>query len=69
MRFEKLRDGLLNPELFSTLLEAKVLVERWRRTYYAVRSHSDLGYRPLAPEARHTDPQRDRAVGSTQADH
>jgi transposase InsO family protein len=32
---DKLRDELLNPELFDTLLEAKVLVERWRRAYYS----------------------------------
>jgi Integrase core domain len=42
----KLRDELLNGELFDTLLEAKVLVERWRRHYNAVRPHSSLGYRP-----------------------
>ena len=46
----KLRDELLNGELFDTLLEAKVLVERWRRHYNAVRPHSSLGYRPPAPE-------------------
>jgi transposase InsO family protein len=46
----KLRDELLNPELFDTLLEARVLVERWRRVYNAVRPHSSLGYRPPAPE-------------------
>jgi hypothetical protein len=34
----KLRDELLNPELFDTLLEARVLVERWRRAYNAVRA-------------------------------
>jgi putative transposase len=46
----KLRDELLNGELFDTLLEAKVLVDRWRRHYNAVRPHSSLGYRPPAPE-------------------
>jgi transposase InsO family protein len=46
----KLRDELLNPEIFDTLLEAQVLVERWRRHYNAVRPHSSLGYRPPAPE-------------------
>ena len=46
----KLRDELLNGELFDTLLEAQVLVERWRRHYNAVRPHSSLGYRPPAPE-------------------
>ena len=47
----KLRDELLNGELFDTLLEAKVLVERWRGHYNTVRPHSSLGYQPPAPEA------------------
>ncbi len=47
----KLRDELLNGELFDTLLEAKVLVERWRRHFNTVRPHSSLGYQPPAPEA------------------
>ena len=47
----KLRDELLNPEIFDTLLEARVLIERWRRDYNRVRPHSSLGYRPPAPEA------------------
>ena len=47
----KLRDELLGPEIFDTLLEAKVLTERWRRDYNRVRPHSSLGYRPPAPEA------------------
>ena len=47
----KLRDELLNGEMFDTVLEAKVLVERWRQHYNAVRPHSSLGYRPPAPEA------------------
>lgn len=65
----KLRDELLNAELFDTLLEARVLVERWRRDYNAVRPHSSLGYRPPAPEARLTRPPRsDPATGSSQAD-
>jgi len=46
----KLRDGLLNGEIFTTLLEAKVLIENWRRTYNTVRPHSSLGYKPPAPE-------------------
>ena len=48
----KVRDELLNPEVFDTLLEAKVLTERWRRVYNTVRPHSSLDYRPPAPEAR-----------------
>ena len=47
----KLRDELLNAELFSTLYEAEVLIESWRRHYNAVRPHFSLGYRPPAPEA------------------
>jgi len=47
----KLRDELLNGELFDTLREAQVLIERWRRHYNTVRPHSALGYRPPAPEA------------------
>jgi transposase InsO family protein len=46
----KLRDELLNGETFDTVLEAQVLVERWRQHYNAVRPHSSLGYRPPAPE-------------------
>ena len=47
----KLRDELLDREIFYTLTEAKSLVERWRRQYNSVRPHSALGYRPPAPEA------------------
>jgi len=47
----RLRDQLLNGELFDTVWEAKVLVERWRLHYNTVRPHSSLGYRPPAPEA------------------
>lgn len=47
----KLRDELLNGEIFDTMLEAKVLIERWRREYNEFRPHSALGYRPPAPEA------------------
>jgi putative transposase len=47
----KLRDELLDREALDTLLEAKVLIERWRVLYNTVRPHSSLGYRPPAPEA------------------
>ena len=47
----KLRDELLDREIFYTLTEAKVLIERWRAHYNRVRPHSSLGYRPPAPEA------------------
>ena len=44
----RLRDELLAREQFDTLLEAKVLIERWRRHYNTVRPHGSLGYRPPA---------------------
>jgi len=47
----KLRDELLDREIFDTLYEAKVLVDRWRWEYNTIRPHSSLGYRPPAPEA------------------
>jgi len=47
----KLRDELLNREVFDTLLEGQVLIEEWRREYNHVRPHSSLGYRPPAPQA------------------
>ena len=47
----KLRDELLAREWFDTLLEAKVLIERWRRHFNTVRPHSSLGYVPPVPEA------------------
>jgi transposase InsO family protein len=47
----KLRDELLNGEIFYTLKEAKIVIETWRRHYNAIRPHSSLGYRPPAPEA------------------
>lgn len=46
----RIRDELLNAEIFDTLLEAKVLIERWRQEYNTVRPHSSLNYRPPAPE-------------------
>jgi len=47
----KLRDELLNGEIFMSLTEARVLIERWRRHYNGVRPHSSLGYMPPAPVA------------------
>ena len=47
----KLRDELLNREVFTTLKEAKVLIEQWRKEYNQIRPHSALGYQPPAPEA------------------
>ncbi|MBX2988499.1 MAG: IS3 family transposase [Bdellovibrionaceae bacterium] len=46
----KLRDELLNREIFYSMKEAQVMIERWRKHYNTVRPHSSLGYRPPAPE-------------------
>ena len=46
----KLRDELLNREIFATLTEAQVLIENWRREYNTIRPHSSLRYKPPAPE-------------------
>ena len=60
----KLRNELLNGEIFTTLFEAKVLIEEWRKEYNHVRPHSALGYRPPAPEA--TSPKRNYGQTLTQ---
>ncbi len=61
----KLRDELLAREVFDTLLEAKVLIARWRRYYNAVRPHSSLGYRTRPHATNHTSrnssPQAERS--------
>jgi transposase InsO family protein len=46
----KLRDELLNGEIFYTLKEAQILIAGWRRLYNGRRPHSSLGQRPPAPE-------------------
>jgi putative transposase len=46
----KLRDELLDGEVFYSLKEAKIVIESWRRHYNTTRPHSALGYRPPAPE-------------------
>jgi putative transposase len=48
----KLRNELLDREIFYTLREAQVLIEQWRMHYNRIRPHSAPGYRPPAPEAR-----------------
>ena len=47
----KLRDELLNREIFYSLKEAQIFIEQWRRYYNEIRPHSSLGYRPPAPQA------------------
>jgi putative transposase len=46
----RLRDELLNGEIFYTLKEAQIIIEEWRKHYNTKRPHSALGYRPPAPE-------------------
>jgi len=48
----KLRDELLNGEIFYMIREAQVIIEGWRQQYNHIRPHSSLGYKPPAPEAR-----------------
>ncbi len=48
----KMRDELLDREIFYSLEEAKTLLERWKEEYNQIRPHSALGYRPPAPQAR-----------------
>ncbi|MBY0267929.1 MAG: IS3 family transposase [Burkholderiales bacterium] len=52
----RLRDELLNGEIFYSLREARVVIERWRKEYNTVRPHSALGYRPPAPAAINPKP-------------
>jgi len=54
----KMRDELLDREIFTTLEEAKVLINQWRREYNQIRPHSSRNYRPPAPEAIYTGTTR-----------
>ena len=46
----RFRDELLNGEIFYTLKEAQIIIEKWRKHYNTKRPHSALGYRPPAPK-------------------
>ena len=46
----RLRDELLNGEIFYTLREAQIVIESWRRHFNTIRPHELLGYKPPAPE-------------------
>ena len=63
----RLRDELLNGEIFYTLREVQIVIESWRHHYNRVRPHASIGYRapprcscPLSPHGRlrHPDPLR-----------
>ncbi len=47
----RLRDELLNGEIFYSLREAQIVIEQWRKHYNTKRPHSALGYTPPAPES------------------
>jgi len=59
----KMRDELLNLEIFYSLKEAQVLIEMWRRHYNTIRPHSALGYRPPVPASILIQPSRIQWVG------
>jgi putative transposase len=46
----RLRDELLNGEIFYSLREAQIVIESWRRHFNAIRPHQSLGYRAPVPE-------------------
>jgi transposase InsO family protein len=46
----RLRDELLDGEIFYSLAEARIVIESWRRHYNTLRPHGSLGYKPPAPE-------------------
>ena len=52
----KLRDELLNGEIFYSLKEAQIVIEQWRKHYNTIRPHSSLGYRPPAPQTMNPFP-------------
>ncbi len=62
----RLRDDLLNREVFHSLREAQALIEAWRRHTNAVRPHSALRWAPPAPEVRLTKPQIWSTITSAQ---
>ena len=64
----RLRDELLNGEIFYTLREAQIVVESWRHHYNAVRPHASLGYGPSIAQcltiSQARMPRADRARGN-----
>jgi putative transposase len=59
----KMRDELLNLEIFYSLKEAQVLIEMWRKYYNTIRPHSSLGYRPPVPATVLVQPTQIQSVG------
>ena len=54
----RLRDELLNGEIFHSLREAQIIIEEWRKHYNTKRPHNALGYRPPASDTILTMDQR-----------
>jgi len=59
----KMRDELLNGEIFYSLKEAQILIEMWRRHYNKIRPHSSLGYRTPVPATIFVQPTQIKSVG------
>jgi putative transposase len=60
----KLRDELLNGEVFYSLAEAQLVIEGWRQHHNPVRPHSSLGYKPARPSAKIWPSTRSQPVTS-----
>lgn len=51
----KMRYELLNGEIFYTLKEARIIIERWRKQYNTIRPHQSLDFRAPCPESTQVD--------------
>ena len=65
----RLRDELLDGEIFYSLAEARIVIESWRRHYNTERPHGSLGYKPPRRAGRFATPTSDAARASREADH
>jgi transposase InsO family protein len=59
----KMRDELLNGEIFYSLKEAQILIEMWRKHYNTIRPHSSLDYRTPTPATILVPPGQIQQVG------
>ena len=60
----RLRDELLNSEIFYTLQEAQIVIESRRRHYNTIRPHASLGYKPPTPEVFQVVPSHKRSASA-----
>jgi putative transposase len=58
----RLRDEFLNETLFTSLMQARLSLEEWRRDYNTVRPHSRLGWLTPAAYAARFSPQQDQGA-------